>query len=118
MLAQLSAWDLLQLVLVVGFLAALFGWAGGAGARLTFAMRLDRCESYLLQLLNRAKGANGQAAAKVQRERTTSAEREAEDLAEKLAASPRRRAAPISEEDQLVEWEKVARKRGLAVKDA
>lgn len=87
MLAHLTAFDLLALVLVVGSIAALCGYAGGAGARLSFAVRVDRVEGAVMQLLNRAKGANGGAVAQVQKQRVTSAEKEAEALAAKLVAA-------------------------------
>lgn len=122
MLAQLSAFEVLALVLVMGSLGALAGWAGGAGARLSFSARLDRVEGLLMQVLNRAKGANGQAVAAVQRARASSAEREAEELAAKLAASGRRSPRPRgplseqeAEEAQLAHLERVARQRGLAL---
>ncbi len=91
MLAQLTAFDLLAAVLVLGSISALCGYAGGAGARLLFAVRVDRVEGLLLQLLNRAKGAAGGAVAQVQRARLTSAEKEAEQLAAKLSQVPKAR---------------------------
>lgn len=91
MLAQLTAVDVLVLVLVVGSISALFGWAGGAGARLLFAIRLDRIEGAVMTILNRAKGAAGGATAQLQKARLTSAEKEAEELAAKLRAAPRAR---------------------------
>jgi len=87
-LAQLTAFDVLALVLVVGSIAALCGYAGGAGARLLFAVRVDRVEGALFQLLNRAKGAAGGQAAQVQKQRQSSAEKQAEDLAARLMQQP------------------------------
>lgn len=87
-LASVTAFELLALVLVVGSIAALFGWAGGAGARLLFAMRLDRVEGVVMQLLNRLKGAKGGEQAQVHRERLSSAEKEAEALAARLMQQP------------------------------
>jgi hypothetical protein len=115
MLAQLSAWELLNVVLVVGFVAALCGWAGGAGARLTYSARLDRIESTLIQVLNRAKGAAGQAQTQVTRERTSAAAREAEILATRLRAQNIRTVKPV---DQWTEHdlEAEARRRGLVSK--
>lgn len=88
MLAQLTAFDVLALVLVVGSIAALCGYAGGAGARLLFAVRVDRVEGALFQLLNRAKGAAGGQAAQIQKQRQSSAEKQAEDLAARLMQTP------------------------------
>jgi len=89
-LAQFTAFDLLTGLLVLGLISALCGYAGGTGARLLFAVRVDRVEGLLLQLLNRAKGAAGGVVAQVQKARLTSAEKEAEQLAAKLSALPKR----------------------------
>jgi len=91
LLAQLSAFDVLAFLLVFGFIGALFGYAGGAGARLLYTVRLDRIESVVFQIINRAKGASGGQAVARRIERTTSAEREAEALAAQLQASRGRR---------------------------
>ena len=109
MFAGATAFELLVLLLVVGCVAAICGYAGGVGARLTFAMRLDRAESYLLQLLNRSKGAAGQAVVAARREATSKADREAEALAAQLRSVGNAR-VPRTEG----EWEQVARARGLA----
>lgn len=96
MFAGVTAFDLLAAVLVVGSIAALCGWAGGAGARLLFSMRLDRVEGVVMQVLNRAKGAAGQQRTQEHRARFSSAEKEAEELARQLAARGpgRRRVIP------------------------
>src|SRR5882762_8365970 len=86
LLAQLSAFDVLAFLLVFGFIGALSGYAGGAGARLLYTVRLDRIESVVLQIINRAKGASGGQAVARRIERTTSAEKEAEALAAQLQA--------------------------------
>jgi hypothetical protein len=91
MLAGVTAFELLVLVLVLGFIGALSGWAGGLGARLGFSARVDRVEGILLQLLNRAKGAAGGEVARQTRELQTSRMKEAEQLAAKLAQVPKRR---------------------------
>lgn len=91
MLAQLSAFDVLVGVLVIGFISALFGWAGGAGARLVFSLRLDKVEAVTMTILNRSKGAIGGERAQQHRNRVTSAEKEAEELAKRLAAQAPRR---------------------------
>jgi len=127
-LAQLTAFDVLALVLVVGSIAALCGYAGGAGARLLFAVRVDRVEGALFQLLNRSKGAAGQAATQVTKARISSAEKEAEVLAAQLAAKGGGQrngggpwwkrggtAADLAEEQSFAEIEKAkddARKKG------
>lgn len=91
MLAQLSAFDVLAFLLVFGFIGALSGYAGGAGARLLYTVRLDRIESVVLSILNRAKGSAGGQAIARRIERTSSAEKEAEALAAQLQASRGRR---------------------------
>ncbi len=121
MLSELSAFDVLELALVVGLVAALFGWAGGAGGRLVFSLRLDRIEGVVMTILNRAKGVAGQAKTQVQRDRFSSAEKEAEALAAKLRAAPRagifaRKMSPIdaAEEQSFREIEaaKDAQRKG------
>ncbi len=121
MLAQLTAFDVLVLVLVLGSVAAICGWAGGAGARLSFSMRLRTVEGYLLQLINRSKGAAGQAKLQEQRQRETSVQGQAEQLAAKLRGV--RLAPPVNwdsipEDDPraLAELERRARASGLVGK--
>jgi hypothetical protein len=115
MLAQLTAFEVVALTLFVCFVAGLFGWAGGAGARLSFAVRLSRVESYVLQVLNRAKGAAGQAQTQVFRERKHSADAEAEALAARLARQPALVRKPPSEWTEE-DMEREARRRGLVAK--
>jgi len=91
LLAQLSAFDVLAFLLVFGLIGAISGYAGGAGARLLYTVRLDRIESVVLQLINRAKGSVGGQAVARRLERTSSAEKEAELLAAQLQASRGRR---------------------------
>lgn len=91
MLASLTAFDVLAGVLVVGLIAALAGYAGGAGALLRTTMHLNRVEGAVLAYVNRVKGGNGGAQAQAQRQRVSNAEREAEALAQQLAQRPRRR---------------------------
>ena len=119
MFAQATAFDMLVLVLVLGSIAALAGWAGGLGARLQFAVRTDRVEAALMQLLNRAKGAAGGAVAQQQKVRATSADKEAEQLAAQLAAK-RAPGRPriLTDEDALDALEAEAKRRGLVAKDS
>lgn len=91
MLAQLSAFDVLAFLLVFGCIGAISGYAGGAGARLLYTLRLDKIETVVLTLLNRAKGTVGGQAVQRRIERTSSAEKEAEQLAAQLQASRGRR---------------------------
>jgi len=86
MLASLTAFDVLAFVLVFGIIGALTGWAGGTGARLTYSARLDRVESLLLQVLNRAKGQQGGEVTQQARRRLSSRDEEAEQLAAALAS--------------------------------
>ena len=120
MIASLSAFDVLVLLVVLGVVSAMAGWAGGWGARLQFAVRVDRVEGALMQLLNRSKGAAGGAVMQVQKARATSAEKEAEQLAAALAAKARAVAKPrmLTDEDALDALEAEAQRRGLVAKDA
>ena len=117
MLAQLSAFDVLAFLLVFGLIGAISGWAGGTGARLLYTVRLDRIESVVMQLINRAKGAAGGQAVQRRIERTTSAEKEAELLAAQLSAGRRRRGlfSPADPEAAaLIEIEQEKEKRRKA----
>ena len=120
MLASLSAFDVLVMLVVLGVVSAMAGWAGGWGARLQFAVRVDRVEGALMQLLNRSKGAAGGAVMQVQKARATSAEKEAEQLATALAAKARAVAKPrmLTDEDALEALEAEAQRRGFVAKDA
>lgn len=84
MLAGMTAVDVLVLVLVVGFLAALFGWAGGKGAMLSLTWRVDQVERVAGSVLARAKGQAGQASTQKLREQTQSRMAEAETLKAQL----------------------------------
>ncbi len=87
MLPGATAFDLFALSLVVGFIAALFGWAGGVGGRLSYSFRVERVERTLEQLLNRSKGQAGQAKTAETRALQGSRMAEAEALAAKLRTS-------------------------------
>jgi hypothetical protein len=110
MFASASAFDVLVALLVCGFISALFGWAGGVGARLTFSWRLDRIEAIAASILNRSKGQAGQAKTAETRQATKSAMAEAEALAAQLRSTPFRR--PPQNEAELTQ---LALKRGLVM---
>jgi len=85
MFAQLTAFEVLAFVLVFSLVGALAGWAGGKGAVFSLYGRIDRAERFVLQLVNRERGAAGQAQTQVTRARKVGAEAEAEKLAADLA---------------------------------
>jgi hypothetical protein len=85
MLPSATAFDLFALMLAVGFVAALFGWAGGVGGRLSYSFRVERVERTLEQLLNRSKGQAGQAKTQQTRELQKSRMDEAQALAAELS---------------------------------
>jgi hypothetical protein len=80
MLAQLTAFDVLVAVLVVCFLSAVFGWAGGVGGRLLHSWRITRLEQAVLKLTMSSRGSAGQAQTQITRVRKASADEEAEQL--------------------------------------
>jgi hypothetical protein len=69
MFAQLTAFEMLVSLLVVCFLAALAGWAGGFGGRLMQALRIQKLEAAVLKLTMTGRGAAGQAQTQVTRAR-------------------------------------------------
>src|SRR5882672_12278753 len=85
----LSALDVLNLVLIVGLLAALFGWAGGRGGLRSAFARIraleDVQETYDIRL-KRREGAVGQAATQKRKTLLQERDAEAEQLARDLAA--------------------------------
>jgi hypothetical protein len=110
MLPSATAFDLFVLSLAVGFIAALFGWAGGMGGRLSYSFRVERVERTLEQLLNRSKGQAGQA--KTQETRVLQQSRMAEAqalIAQHMAKTGRKQ--ELREEDLL----KIAAQRGLVM---
>lgn len=95
MLAHLGAFEVLLLVLVVGFISALFGVAGGVGASWALHARMHLLEDRvggLMTLTNRFKGIGGQAVLQEQKGRLSKREQEAEALAAQLLQQPRARA--------------------------
>jgi hypothetical protein len=124
-LGSLTAIDVVLLLLGIGLVAALFGYAGGTGARIRDRIRLASLEDAfagLAGVVNRYKGAAGQAVAKQQREKLTKREQEAEELALKLQRGrggglfPQR---PLSEQDAeeqaLAQLEREAEQKGLKI---
>src|SRR5207237_1964879 len=88
MLATLTAFEILVVVLCGGLIAALFGYAGGAGARIRDRMRLTELEDAFAGLgtvVNRYRGAQGQAVKQENARKLSKVEAEAEELARKLA---------------------------------
>src|SRR5260370_20900309 len=61
MLAQVTAFELLVLMLVVAVVVVLVGWAGGKGVALSPHFRLSRLEGVVERWVNTAKGQAGQA---------------------------------------------------------
>ena len=121
MLPQLTAVDVLVGVLAVGFLAALFGWVGGAGALRSCRARLSAFEDTLEIFDGRIKRREG-AAGQVATQRRKSALQERDDEADKLAQALSRRHPNLgvrvlteqdAEEAQLLELEREARAKGL-----
>jgi len=108
-------------VLAVGFLAALFGWVGGAGALRSCRARLSAFEDTLEIFDGRIKRREG-AAGQVATQRRKSALQERDDEADKLAQALSRRHPNLgvrvlteqdAEEAQLLELEREARAKGL-----
>jgi len=121
--AHLTALDVLNLVLVVGFLSALFGWAGGQGALRSHRARLmgieDQLEAFDARI-KRREGAAGQAATQRRRTALQQRDEEAERLAQALAQRGGRALRPLTEQDEeeaaLAQLEREAEARGLKQK--
>jgi len=121
-LAQLTPFELLTALLVIGLVSALCGWAGGAGALFRFSARVQAVESIGLQLVNRAKGQAGQVQTQATRNRKLNADEEAEILRQQLLARGRPGVPgaqdwrALSPEQQEVYFDDLAEKRGLKFK--
>jgi len=121
MAASLTAVDVLNLVLVVGFLAALFGWAGGKGALRSLRADMLNFEGTLEAFDRRIKqreGTAGQAATQRRRTELQTRDDEADKLAQALArGGGRRRPAIVTEQDAeeaaITQLEQEARAKGL-----
>ena len=121
MAGVLTPLDLLNLVLVVGFLAALFGWAGGKGALRAFSARIggleDAQEVFDVRLKKR-EGAAGQVATQKRKTQLQAVDAEAERLAAALSrgrgvAAPRALDLPDDEEAAEAQLMQEAKARGL-----
>ncbi len=122
MAASLTAVDVLNLVLVVGFLAALFGWAGGKGALRSLRADMLNFEGTLEAFDRRIKqreGTAGQAATQRRRTELQTRDDEADKLAQALARGGGRRRGPAivteqdAEEAAITQLEQEARAKGL-----
>ncbi len=119
--AGLTALDVLNLVLVVGFLAALFGWAGGKGALRSLRAELSGLGDSLDALdvrLKRREGSAGQAATQKRKTELQARDDEADKLAQALARGGGRRAGlrmteQDAEELRIAELEAKAQRDGI-----